>query len=442
MSQSIFEILERGPATSKQLQSQAGLSQTAVSLQIRKAGDRILHKQDGRTRLYMLTCFAFNSGDRLPLYMVDAHGNSTTVACILPLAHGGFYVKPDTRMPAVLLGESGDGFYDDLPYFLDDLKPQGFMGRQIATELAHHTGEFPTDPRDWSTEHIGQYLTSNGDDLPGNFKVGHQAHLRLRFPPLAFTENDYPTLADEALKGVKSGSSAGGEQPKFTAFNSNRSAHVIVKFSPKGDDPVARRWRDILITEFHAVEALHKKGFPAVEARLIEGGGRLFFESTRFDRVAEHGRLSLISLSAVDAEFTGIGANWPKVINALFERQLISKEHAYDAIYMWHFGRLINNTDMHLGNLSLAIDGDVFRLLPVYDMCSMGFSPKASEVIPFSFTPPAKVDAYFDEVKRTAYDFWERVSNDPRISIELRDFLELGNPINLGGDDSIREILD
>ena len=97
---------------------------------------------------------------------------------------------------------------------------------------------------------------------------------------------------------------------------------------------------------------------------------------------------------------------------------------------------------MHLGNLSLAIDGDVFRLLPVYDMCSMGFSPKASEVIPFSFTPPAKVDAYFDEVKRTAYDFWERVSNDPRISIELRDFLELGNPINLGGDDSIREILD
>ena len=41
---------------------------------------------------------------------------------------------------------------------------------------------------------------------------------------------------------------------------------------------------------------------------------------------------------------------------------------------------------MHLGNLSLAMDGHVFRLLPVYDMCSMGFAPRSGgEVRPYAF---------------------------------------------------------
>ena len=85
----------------------------------------------------------------------------------------------------------------------------------------------------------------------------------------------------------------------------------------------------------------------------------------------------------------------------------------------------------------MAIEGDVFRLLPLYDMCSMGFAPKSGgEVLPYSFVPPEhknvnlSVDC-FSSVKVMARDFWDRVAGDERISAEFKEFLERGNPVDL-----------
>jgi hypothetical protein len=249
------------------------------------------------------------------------------------------------------------------------------------------------------------------------------------------TEEDYPALADSVMSGEIPSSSAGGEQPKFTTFCGTCLAHVIVKFSPRGNSEVARRWRDILITEYHATEAI--KNFPAAKTRLIEMDGRLFLESQRFDRSGEFGRMPMLSLKAIDAEFTGMGSDWPKVLVALHQRKLVSWQHVNDAVCLWRFGRLINNSDMHLGNLSFSIDGGVFRLLPVYDMCSMGFAPKSGgEVLPYRFSPPE-----YPEYKGINLDtesivliqtmvrnFWERVASDTRISDEFKAFLACGNP--------------
>jgi len=437
MSVSIGEYLARGPATSKELQAATGLSQAAVSRQLRRMNASIIQFKEGRSPQYAITRNAFGGDDRLPLYMVDAHGNNTAVATIRPLAHGGYFVEPSTGMPSVLLGERKNGLYSSLPYFLYDLAPQGFLGRQIAEEMASQSEAFPSDPRNWTEEHIGRYLVSNGDDLPGNFKFGEQAHLRVRRKPVAVTTEDYPELAEDVMNGIIPESSAGGEQPKFTAFCGDRSAHVIVKFSPKGDEPIARRWRDILITEFHATEALHAQNFPAAETKLIEKGDRLFLESRRFDRSGECGRMPMISLQYIDAEFAGEGAGWHRTMHKLWQLDLVSREHCYDAMILWAFGLLINNTDMHLGNLSLSIDGGVFRILPVYDMCSMGFAPKAGEVRPYSFVPPDietlggldLIAEALSGVKIMARDFWNRVASDDRISSELKSFLKQGNPV-------------
>jgi len=433
---SIDECLSRGPATSRELQALTGLNQPAVSRKLRSMGDRIITIREGRVPRYALTRNAFGGDDRLPLYMVDPHGNNVIVAQIRPLAHGGFFVQPYTGMPPVLLGDGKDGLYDDLPYFLDDLRPQGFLGRQIAAEMSEVSPEFPSDPRWWTTDHVGRYLISNGDDLPGNFKFGQQAHLRMRRRPDPVPPQDYPRLAEAVMRGAIPGSSAGGEQPKFTAYTPE-SGHVIVKFTPTEDGPVARRWRDILITEYHATEAIHAQGFPAAETRLLEGGGRLFLESTRFDRSGEFGRMPLVSLQAVDAEFTGLGSSWPAVMRGLAHRGLVNMQHVYDAEYLWCFGRLINNTDMHLGNLSLSIEGGVFRILPVYDMCSMGFSPRGGEVMPLEFTTPEiGRDVTLQEealvgVRKMAHSFWDAVARDGRISEEFRSFLSRGNPVTL-----------
>jgi hypothetical protein len=437
MPLSIREYLQQGPATSREIQAATGLSQAAVSRQIRAMGDSVIKLQQGRSPRYVMTRNAFGGNDKLLLTMVDAHGNTVIAAHIRPLAHGGFFVSPQTGMPPVLLGEGGNGLYDDLPFFLYDLAPQGFLGRQIAEVMAAQSDDFPTDPRRWNANHIGRYLISNGDDLSGNFKIGEQALLRVRRKPAVITKEDYPALADSVMSGVIPGSSAGGEQPKFTAFCGERSAHVIVKFSPQGDSEVAHRWRDILITEYHATEVIHSQNFPAAETRLIEMGDRLFLESQRFDRTGEYGRMSMFSLQSIDAEFTGLGSSWPLVMDALYRKKMVSWAHVYDAEFLWIFGRLINNTDMHLGNLSLAIEGNVFRLLPVYDMCSMGFAPKSGgEVLPYSFTLPEPgglnigADALL-QARAMAHDFWERVAGDERISDELKEFLEKGNPVDL-----------
>lgn len=438
MPLNISEYLMRGPATSKEIQAETGLSQTAVSRQLRSMGDVVVTLPHRRPPKYAMTRNAFGSGNKLPLAMVDAHGNTVLVAYIRPLSPSGFFVEPATGMPEVLLGESESGLYAGLPYFLSDLGPQGFLGRKIAMDLAGQVSDFPPDPRNWNANHIGRYLISNGDDLPGNFKFGEQALTRVRRRPVVTTGKDYPELADSVMSGVIPGSSAGGEQPKFTTFCGSRSAHVIVKFSPLGNSDVAQRWRDILITEYHATEALHGQNMPAAETRLIEMDGRLFLESKRFDRTGEFGRMPMLSLLSIDAEFAGLGNDWPRVMNELHSKNLVSWQHVFDAECLWWFGCLINNSDMHLGNLSFAFDGGVFRLLPVYDMCSMGFAPKSGgEVIPYSFVPSEykginlNSEGGLDKVQNTAHDFWERVSKDDRISDELRAFLDRGNPIDL-----------
>ena len=145
----------------------------------------------------------------------------------------------------------------------------------------------------------------------------------------------------------------------------------------------------------------------------------------------------MISLQLVDAEFTGLGSDWPRVIGELFKKKLVSWQNVYNAEILWGFGCFINNTDMHLGNLGLSIDGNVFRLLPVYDMCSMGFAPKRSgEVLPYNFTLPEFRHVNLPQknvstIKEIAHDFWERVTNDEQISEEFKEFLGSGNPIDL-----------
>ncbi len=438
MPLTIREYLAQGPATSKEIQAATGLSQSAVARQLRGLRDNVIRLENGRSPKYAATRNAFGGDDKLPLSIVDAHGNTVLAAYIRPLLHGGFFVEPVTGMPPLLLGENNNGLYDDLPYFLYDISPQGFLGRKIAEEMATQSDEFPADPRRWNANHIGRYLVSNGDDLPGNFKFGEQALLRVRRKPVIVADDDYPALADSVMSGVIPGSSAGGEQPKFTAFSGSRSSHVIVKFSPIGNNDLAKRWRDILITEYHATEAIHAQNFPAAETRLIEMDGRLFLESSRFDRTGEYGRMSMLSLQSIDAEFTGLGGGWPQVMGALFKKGLVSWQHVYDAEFLWCFGRMINNTDMHLGNLSLAIEGNVFRLLPIYDMCSMGFAPKSGgEVPPYNFVPrePKMVNTTNQDVRLSinamAHDFWNKVAKDHRISPELKDFLDRGNPVDL-----------
>lgn len=437
MPQKILRMLSLGPATTRTLAAGTGMTRQTVNRKLRDLGDSVVKFDKVRPPLYYAVTEAFGAGNQIPLAAVDPHGNTNLWGVLRPLAHGGFHLQPTPIAPKVLNGNKGDGLYDGLPYFLDDMRPQGFIGRQIARYLNAQSDIFPPDPRDWNQEQTGRYLIANGDDLPGNLKIGGMALDRVRRPPQKSRHEDYPELADKAVEGEVHGSSAGGEQAKFATYSREREAHVIVKFSPKGNGEFAARWRDILVTEYMASEVLHENDIPAAELKIFEVRDRLFLESLRFDRTGVHGRSSLISMQAIDSEFSGVGSGWLNVAKALFDLKLISWQHVYDIAVYWGFGKLINNTDMHLGNIGFSIDGSGFSLAPIYDMCSMGFSPKSTGEIPPLAFPPPDIDGPLGFLKETcplikdmARSFWRKLGKSELVSDEFKQFLEQSNPLN------------
>ncbi|PHS73196.1 MAG: phosphatidylinositol kinase [Cycloclasticus sp.] len=427
----IKEYLTNHIATNKQLQIASGLSDRQVLREMKKLGNSVVKITSGKSPRYALVVNAFGVGDSINLWEVDEHGKHSCIAVIRPLMVGGYFVEKRTGGSNLLLGESKNGLYDDMPYFLRDMAPQGFLGRKIAQEIATRDPAFPTNPDLWSNHHIGQYLLSNNDDALGNLKFGESANLRLNHSFRCSTIKDYPKLAEQVMSEGAPMSSAGGEQPKFTTFCTESQADVIVKFSPKGDDANAKRWRDVLISEHYANEVLNKGATTASQTRLIEQGERLYLESIRFDRVGEDGRCSMLSLKSVDAEFVGLGENWVNCLTNLKDNNLLSEQDVLNGKYLWLFGKLINNTDMHLGNMSLSIHGDVFSLLPIYDMCSMGFAPKKNgEVQPFSYVKPDLPEVGFTQrqlksVETLVDQYWHLILKDERISDEFRSFLML-----------------
>ncbi len=86
-------------------------------------------------------------------------------------------------MPAVFLGKHKNGFYNKLPFFLQDMAPKGFLGKKIAIKLANNSHNFPPHLSDWTSQHLGRYLLANADNGVGNLKLGNNVELNIRTEP-------------------------------------------------------------------------------------------------------------------------------------------------------------------------------------------------------------------------------------------------------------------
>ncbi len=413
----------RGPTASPALQAALGVSQPTVSRLIRTAGNRVLRLGRGRNSRYAAVREVPGAGKGARLYAVDENGNPVVVGEIAVLAGPvPFVVLTEERW---LLGEAGNGEFPGLPYYLHDLRPQGFLGRQIANLLAEQEGVYSGNPEKWSEEQVLRYLCQHGVDLPGNLIVGDtalNAFLAGGRTPVRDRAESYPVSATRILTDGDFGSSAGGEQPKFTAYTED-AGHVIVKFSPAGETPEAVRWRDLLIAEYHALMVLAGLGLPVAGCELYQFGGRVFLESRRFDRVGARGRRAAVSLAAVDAEFVGEGEHWIRSARRLHEAGLVTQS-TLDQIRLANtYGLWIANSDMHLGNLTLAPEGNLFRLHPVYDMVPMRLAPQRGELVNVELAPPLRNADNFDlweQAGACAVQFWQTLSHDEQVSEPMR----------------------
>ncbi len=439
--QALTEALGDDLLSAAELMARLGCSQATLSREVRKAGSAVLTMgRAQRTRYARLRPAGVSLP--LPITQVDAQGG------LQPL--GQLYtVGMHTGSRTAFEGEKGVELFEGLPWFVSDMRPQGYLGRQFPQRLQEaalldtqlQTGGAPQLPpsiNDWSDDHVLRALDWAGHDEPGNLIVGRRAldlHLRQAPPqavPMAQKLERYAVLAQESLNADGSMSSAAGEQPKFTKYveTMNGAAHVIVKFSPADSGEAAQRWRDLLRCEAHALNVLAENatqtGVQAAQATVLHDANRVYLEVQRFDRVGARGRLGVISLGAADDHFVGQRRSWIHTAQQLALQRLLSAQDVQRIALLQAFGLLIHNNDMHLGNIAVFYDSigtASFRLAPIYDMLPMRLRPVGQELREIAqplVLPQADLLGVWSQAQRLAADFYERVDSDPQISASFR----------------------
>jgi len=351
------------------------VSQPTVSRALKTLGDDLVPFGAARSIQY-----ALRDSARLelhaPIYRISAEGQLRELGKLIPVCPEGFVMK---QADGVALHTEG------LPWWLFDMRPQGYLGRAYNQRHGVRLG-LPDRLTDWNDTHVLRALLLQGEDLPGNLLVGDAAReLFVNAPvpepiPSAGKEQAYAALAAAATRGEHLGSSAGGEQPKFTAcaLLDDGPVHVIVKFTALADNAVSQRWRDILQAEHLALGVLRDHGIAAAQSAIYNHGPQRFLEVRRFDREGALGRHALFSIFALDAQFVGNASAWPHVVRALAKKGIVQREAEAITNLLWAFGTLIGNTDMHGGNLSfMSAHGRPYQLAPAYDMTPMAFAPTA-----------------------------------------------------------------
>lgn len=424
--QPLLMALRDDALTAADLMARLGCSQPTLSRLVRAAGSAVVTLGRAQQTRYAL---ARQAGVEQPLAVtrIDADG--------APQACGALYTigTPSGGRSAWVAARRVDVFVG-LPWWVLDMRPQGFLGRQFPARVPHLG--LPPNVNDWADNHVLQALAVAGADEPGDIILGRAAldvFLRAPLPETISVRRKASAYAERARTAATQShafSSAGGEHSKFTAYADTKggAAHVIVKFSPDGNNAIAQRWRDLLRCEHHALAVLAESHLVAAAESTVIDGERLYLEVRRFDRIGPKGRRGVVSLGAIDDEFIGGRQSWMQCARGLQQLRMLSARDVERIALLQAFGNLIHNTDMHFGNCALLHAGPQttqFTLAPIYDMLPMRFAPTAQglrdDIVP-AVVPTADLLAVWPQAVVLAGEFWSRVKSDRAVS---RGFMQI-----------------
>lgn len=412
------------------------ISPATLSRIVGRLGSSIERIGAARSTRYALRRSVRNFGSQWPVYRIGDQGRPRVWGELRAL-HSGFRFLPQNPAPAWMEREYAGGIFSGLPFFLQDVRPQGYLGRSIARNAALRSGT-PPDPRLWSDDDVLSYFLTDGFDLPGDFVVGDRAleqalrateHLASVAIASVDRARAYPECAAAAQRGELMGSSAGGEQPKFLATlrtNTGQFRSVLVKFSAADPSPASERWAELLLCEHLAAETLRARQTVCPPTEVVDSGGRRFLEVERFDRIEATGRRGLVTLGALeDAFLENSSSDWTAAAGMLEEARWITRQEGRALRWIWCFGDLIANSDMHRANASFWFGDELpYRLAPFYDMLPMLYAPGTQGELGernFAPRPPlAGVAEVWSDAASAALEFWERVIAEPRVSDSFR----------------------
>jgi len=333
--------------------------------------------------------------DEFRVFRVDGAGGIEPAGTLVTLAATESVWLPD------------ENIIDGLPPEMHDIAPRGFLARSYAQ---HHSDlGLPEDVTNWSDNHILIALSRRGEDLLGNLVIGRKSFDRFQnLQHETHTANDFPALSDAAIAGEHVGSSAGGEQPKFTAYVDGQ--HRIVKFATDATDN-ARRWQDLLTLEHVALQTLRDAEIEAAETELLDINGLRCLIINRFDRIGETGRRAVMSLAAASEQVDG---TWADAAEGMQRRGELSDESLHRIALLDAFGALIANTDRHQYNVSLFPADGRYSVAPAFDQLPMAYAPPASGNLRNSAIaaprPAVNTLAIWGEAQELAAEFWRQAS--------------------------------
>ena len=430
-----MKLAALGPTSAADLATAFRVDPTTITRALRQLGPDLQSFGSTRRTRYALRRKVLDSTSSWPVYRIDPSGHARDWGT-LEAFHGAWRMRWAGAPPAwVSHFADPEGLWPTLPFFVRDLRPRGFLGHSAARPVARLL-RIPEAPGEWLDDHILTFLALNGQDLPGDLVIGEdclRAALGLQISPAAdFTMaphqamTRYPELAVRATGSFQPGAAVPGGRPKFLVSldeSGTERRQVMVKFSPPMNQPLGRRWADLLAMEFHALSILSEAGLAGIGFRLIDAGGRRFLECPRFDRSARGGRSGIVSLEGLLGSRSG-RADWTSLVLDLERSGLVDATALRDTRRLQAFGELIGNTDMHPGNLAFRMsDALPFELAPAYDMLPMHWAPGTQgELMERSFAPqppvPAAAEAW-REMLPIAREFWNRVIADQRVSREF-----------------------
>jgi hypothetical protein len=428
-------LSQQGPISAPELAAEMGVDATTVTRAIGRMGERVASIGATRRTRYLLRKPILREESKFGIFRIAPDGQAALWG-ELECFHGGWrfqWVGSPPRWADRF--HDADGLWREMPFFLTDVTPQGFLGRGIASKLAQGC-DVPSDPSLWADAHRLLYLQGFGDDVPGDLVVGEAALRRaisrrldssdeLRFPPHMAIQK-YPGFVETLVPHPPPGPPLSGEQPKFAVIlqDPGEVRPMIVKFSPPVAQPAGRRWADLLTMESHAHKLLARAGLGRDGTRIIDAGGRRFLEIPRFDRSPEGGRMPSVSLFSLHRAATGrTEGDWVSRALDLEKAGLIDAATLVRIRKLHAFAELVGSSDRGAGNLSFHWDDEGFQLAPAYDILPMHWAPgPQGELAERRFSPelpaPASREAWL-EMLPLAREFWSAVIADQRIS---RDF--------------------
>lgn len=415
------------------LLQQLGVTRPVLSRLVAEAGEQVLRLGKARATSYVARATT-DAGSSWPLLRLNPDARLEELGTLVALRGERFQFIPNGERPNLMRPVEGvPGHFPGLPWFLDDLRPQGFLGRTLAHRQAARLG-VPNDLNQWRLRDALLAITRSGGTGIGDLLLGQTAVdaalTELESPADAVDANErstrYADWAQAALAGEDIGSSPGGEQPKFTATVSTPAGRhaVLVKFAVPDSGQAARRWADLLICEHLALHCLREAGMPAAISELVDAQGYTCLEVRRFDRTPDVlGRRGFVSLLALDAAILGSEtADWGLSGERLAARRWIDAETARHMARLHWFGRFIGNSDLHTGNLGFHLqDEGPLPLAPAYDMLPMSLAPSLTGAVraatPLQPTAPDRPGQFphIAWAAETAIRFWERVAANDRI---------------------------